>query len=160
MFSRKRLRFTGCWPPIDLWERFPNWAPAVEEEGRRDQDETTLRPAETQDEIDDETVLTAGHVHQANGIVLPALIHVHDDRPFALTAFVQPDDGWELQQKGKTFEWIPVVQDWLPPEERSPAISFDTPGVFPIRVFSRLPLATTRKQIVFVVREDGVCERG
>lgn len=43
-----KLRFTGEWPPPDLWKEYPNWEPALEEEGEPGQDETTLRPGEEQ----------------------------------------------------------------------------------------------------------------
>jgi hypothetical protein len=153
----------NCSSRTDLPGKFPtpiNWGHPLEEEGRRGQDETTLRPAESQSTIDDETVFTTADVHQADGRVIPALIDVSGGRPTGLTAFVRPDDGWTIQQKGKTFEWIAVVQEWLPPQDRSPTITFDTPGVFPIRVISRLPLASTGRQIVFSVRKDGVWEGG
>src|SRR5262245_52114629 len=50
----ERLRFTGENPPLSLWARFPNWQNAIEEETFPGQDETTLRPADNQQTIDDE----------------------------------------------------------------------------------------------------------
>ena len=39
------LRFTGEWPPVELWAEQPNWEYALDEEDVQGQDETTLRPA-------------------------------------------------------------------------------------------------------------------
>jgi hypothetical protein len=50
-----RLQFTGENPPVRLWPRFPNRQNANQEEGLPGQDETTRRPADNQETIDDET---------------------------------------------------------------------------------------------------------
>ena len=63
----ERLRFTGNNPPVGLWPRYPNWQNAYDEEGVPGQDETTLRPADNQQVIDDDVSFSAGDAALANG---------------------------------------------------------------------------------------------
>ena len=51
------LRFTDCPVPRIVLEHTPNWVHAHDEEGRRGQDESTIKPQRQQKRIDDRTHL-------------------------------------------------------------------------------------------------------
>jgi hypothetical protein len=71
--AHKRLRYTGRFPPLrELC--FANWELALDEEGRKGQDETTLRPCLEQRFIARETAWTAAEARLADGESLPALV--------------------------------------------------------------------------------------
>lgn len=55
-------RYTDDWPLPEVLRDFPNWVTAFGEEGRRGQDETTIRPQKKQSRIDDNTAYSAGEV--------------------------------------------------------------------------------------------------
>jgi hypothetical protein len=74
--TASNLRFTGEWPPVELWAEHPNWEYALDEEDVPGQDETTLRPAKDASVVGPDTAFTAGEVMQADGTRLPALIEV------------------------------------------------------------------------------------
>lgn len=148
-----KLRFTGEWPPPGLWKQYPNWEPALEEEGEPDQDETTLRPAEEQQFVI-EFGFTAGEVEQANGHRLPALLGMCDEVD-AVTAFTSEAGGWSIRLLGEPARWVCIVEDWKPEAERSPSVSFEDTSVFPLLVRSLLPTRPTGKLIAFQIRADG-----
>lgn len=153
-----KLRFTGEWPPQELWARYPNWEYALDEEDLPGQDETTLRPAADQTVVGDEVAFTAGEVEQANGVRLPALIGLQGGTPGSFTAFVSEADGWTVMHLGKPPSWTCIVQDWLPEEERSSHVSLADATVFPVVVRSRLPLAGGQRRLEFRIRPDGTSQ--
>ena len=73
--AHRRLRYTGRFPPLREL-RFANWELALEEEGRRGQDETTLRPCLEQRHVSRETAWTAADLKLATGEALPALMNI------------------------------------------------------------------------------------
>jgi len=73
--AHRRLRYTGRFPPLREL-RFANWELALEEEGRRGQDETTLRPALEQRYVSRTTAWTAAEMKLAGGETLPALMNI------------------------------------------------------------------------------------
>jgi hypothetical protein len=146
-------RFTGAWPPPALWSRFPNWEYALDEEDVPGQDETTLRPAD-QHEFMIEDGFTAADVELANGHRLPALLSVNGSVD-GLTAFTSDADGWSIRLLGVPPRWVCVVEDWLPENERSPSVAFSDPGVFPLRVRSRLRAKESGEHLSFTLTPDG-----
>ena len=64
--AHRRLRYTGRFPPLREL-RFANWELALDEEGRRRQDETTLRPALEQSHVSRETAWTVAEMRLAGG---------------------------------------------------------------------------------------------
>lgn len=148
-----KLRFSGEWPPPDLWKQYPNWEPALEEEGEPDQDETTLRPSDEQRFVID-AGFTAGEVEQANRQRLPALLSMSGEVD-GVTAFTSERGGWSIQRLGKPARWVCTIEDWLPEAERSPSVSLEDPLVFPLRVRTLLPARETGKPLEFLIRADG-----
>lgn len=148
-----KLRFTGEWPPPDLWAQFPNWEYAFDEEGEPDQDETTLRPSDERQFVI-EFGFTAADLEQANGRCVPALLAVNGD-PDGLTAFTSDTGGWSVQRLGTPARWVCIVEDWLPKAERAPSVSFEDASVFPLLVRSRLPSRESGKPLQFAIRSDG-----
>lgn len=73
--AHKRLRYTGRFPPLREL-RFANWELALDEEGRKGQDETTLRPAVEQRYISRYTAWTAAQAKLSDGELLPALVNI------------------------------------------------------------------------------------
>lgn len=152
-----KLRFTGEWPPPVLWAQFPNWEYALDEEGERDQDETTLRPCEERQFVI-EFGFTAGDVEQANGGRLPALLAMNGDAD-GVTAFTSDTGGWSVERLGKPARWVCIVQEWLPEAERAPSVSFEDSTVFPLLFRSRLPRRQSGRPLEFVISSDGTAER-
>lgn len=148
-----KLRFTGEWPPPALWTQYPNWEPALDEEGEPDQDETTLRPSEERQFVID-FGFTAGEVEQANGRRIPALLAMNGDAD-GVTAFTSDTGGWTVQRLGKPARWVCVVEHWLPEAERAPSVSLEDASVFPLLVRSRLPLRESCGPLEFAINSDG-----
>ena len=152
----ERLRFTGEWPPAALWDEYPNWEYALDEEGLEGQDETTLRPADNQDAIDADTAYTGGMALLADGRQLDALLGVFHDPESVEHVEVLVEDGvWGLWHDAGTGTWVSMVENWLPEAERRPAVSLDDDTVFPMRISSRLPLESTGKPFEFTVLLGG-----
>jgi hypothetical protein len=61
-------------PPASAVEIYPNWVPALDEEGEPGQDETTIRPDDEQRSIGPFTIYTAADAKLPNGRIVPALI--------------------------------------------------------------------------------------
>lgn len=132
------LRFTGAWPPLDLWDNYPNWEYALDEEDLPGQDDTTLRPAENSHSIDEDVVFTVGEITLADGRLLPALLELLDGEIVGVTAFTSNVNGWNVRLIGNPATWTCIVEDWLPAEDRSPYVTPDDGSVFPAVVKSRL----------------------
>jgi hypothetical protein len=137
------LRFTGSWPVRELWDTYPNWEYALDEEDIPDQDETTLRPSLNQSSIDDDVAYTVGEIYLADGSVLPALIELIAGQIAGVTAFTLPDDGWTVRLLGSPSRWSCISEHWLPHDERRPEVSPKDSSVFPARLQSRLSYIAT-----------------
>lgn len=145
----QHFRYTGDFPPLDVLDRFPNWESALDEEDVEGQDETTLRPAEAQHVLTPDVVFTAGVITQADGTRLPAILEVPCGAIDGLTAYVGHDWGWTLRLLGSPPQWVPLVFEWLPEEDRPPSVSLSDPDVFPLIVESILPAPDgTRMKVV------------
>ncbi len=150
----KDLRFTGENPPPSLWTRFPNWENAYDEEGVPGQDETTLRPADNQQTIDDEISFTAGDAVLANGGSIPAFLCLLDCEPGWVYVYPGPqqDICWVLRYDVLKRQWVAMSDEWfLQGSSEVVPVPVDSPGIFPIRVSSRLPLAATGKPLVLEI---------
>src|SRR4029453_14038477 len=127
---KERLRFTGNNPPITLSESIPNWQNAYEEETLPDQDETTLRPADTQLAIDDDVSLTVGEVVFANGQRVPASLEVLCDEVSSVYPEPQKDECWIMSFNVPANRWEAWNCDWSSPGViRAPT---EVPGLFPL----------------------------
>jgi hypothetical protein len=153
--GKAKLRFTGEWPPQDLWDRYPNWEYALDEEDVEGQDETTLRPAKEQKFLTEDLAFTAGEVLQANNLRLPAILELSECRVVGVTAFTNPKDGWTVRALGNPPRWVCIVEDWLTEDERRPSVSFDQKEVFPIKVVSRLPAGPGLQPLNVRIASDG-----
>jgi hypothetical protein len=148
-----KLRFTGENPPLELLELFPNWSNAYEEEDIEGQDETTLKPHDQQNHIDDEVSFTAADLMVSDGSKYVALVEVINGIPSLIDVY---DSGWLLRNKNYPIEpWEQWNQDWLPENLRSKLISFEDTSIFPLRVKSRLPLKNSN-YIHFQIESNGL----
>lgn len=133
------LRYTGCWPPIDVLAEYPNWVLALDEEHVKGQDETTLKPEAQQSWISCETSCTAADVTLADGSIKTGILVLEEGDPSALDVF-DGNDWWSVEQvSGK--KWETVKETWLGEEERRPSVSFAAKNIFPLSARSRLPRA-------------------
>jgi hypothetical protein len=139
----RRLRYTGRFPPRKVWDRFPNWTLALDEEGRRGQDETTLRPSDRQDTIDRSVTWTAGEVRLADGRRCFAALLVDGGK--LDTVMFLDSRRWIEVRRTIGVGWEPGPKSGLRPNDTS---------IFPMRVRSRLPLASKRRPLSAVVRPD------
>jgi hypothetical protein len=154
----KLYRFTGEWPPLKVWLEYPNWQNALDEEEIEGQDETTLRPSDIQEFIDEDTAFTAGDASLANGESLPALLGMGDNRIDSVDVFVTADHTWRVYWDYQANNWSPFVEDWLPEHERSPSVSLNDSELFPLTVCSRLPRAKNGKPYRLTIHADGSSE--
>ncbi len=149
-------RFTGEWPPPSIWDEYPNWEYALDEEDIEGQDETTLCPSANVKYIDADTVFSAGDAQLANGEVLPALIELMSDEIVGIDVFVTAVDTWRVYLDPRNGLWKSFTQDWLPIEERQPSVALTDTRVFPLSVESRLSRASSAGRYRIVIRSDGV----
>jgi hypothetical protein len=157
--NKKKLRFTGEWPPIELWYKYPNWDYALGEEALPGQDSTTLKPADNQKSIGEYVAFTAGEVIQANGVTLPALIETMSQNAVGVTGFLDEHDGWMVREIGQPPRWKCIVEDWLDEKDRGPSVSFDDKDVFPIIVRLKLPWQSGEAPEEFRITTDGIKEK-
>ena len=138
----ERFRFTGENPPPGLWARFPNWQNAYEEEGSPGQDETTLRPADNQQTIDDDVSFTAGDAIFANGQPAPALLGLLCGELDWVYVYPRPeqDECWVLGYDVPSQRWVAKNEDWFLRGKGILRTPVEASGVFPLRIISRLPL--------------------
>jgi hypothetical protein len=150
----ERLRFTGENPPPGLWVRFPNWQNAYEEEGLPGQDETTLRPSDNQETIDDDVTFTAADAVFADGRTVPALLGVLAGDVGWIYIYPQPaeDDCWLLYLDLVSDRWTAMNGDALLP------VPTEDANLFPMRVASRLPLQHTGQLIAIQIGTPAVTE--
>ena len=152
---RDPLRFTGEWPPPTLWNDYPNWEYALDEEEIEGQDETTLRPSEVQSYIHDDVAYTAGDAILADGQSLPAMLGVIDGSISSIDVFITAQDAWSIRWRSTSGEWGPFVEDWLPKNQRMVSVSLDDSNVFPLRVSSRLPRSPNDEPFRIAIHPDG-----
>ncbi len=131
-------RFTDVPPPPDLLDEYPNWVHAPGEEGRRGQDETTIKPQRQQKRIDDDTQYTAIDVWLADGTEAVGLLGLDWGKPSRITVY---DDGavWRLWRSRLDPVWRPL-------------------GVAPVELLPlhyRSRLRYERKPLCGVIRPDG-----
>jgi hypothetical protein len=150
-----KLRFTGEWPPQSLWERYPNWEYALDEEGELGQDETTLRPSEEQSRVSGNVAFTVGIVVRADGSRLPALLEMISGELSGINVFTSESDSWSVRLLGRPASWKCITNDWLPSEERGPVVSPDDTRVFPLHVESHLPLERSGARLAITIVPEG-----
>jgi hypothetical protein len=145
----ERFRFTGQSPPPNLLGRFPNWQNAYDEEGMPDQDESTIRPADNQCTIDDEVSCTAGDAILASGQKLPALLEVQGGELWTVYVYPEPPSpkAWAMSFHTPSQRWVAMNEKWDLQGEEALPVPLDDPGIFPIRVSSRLPLEGSSDKI-------------
>lgn len=114
----------------------------MDEEDRSGQCETTLRPSMNVEFIDEDIVYTAGEIRLSDGRSLPALLELMDGEVVGVTAFTSNAGGWSVRLLGSPAEWICIVEDWLPPESRSPSVDPNDTTIFPAIASTRLRCAT------------------
>jgi len=153
----ERLRFTGENPPVGLWPRFPNWQNAYEEEGFPDQDETTLRPADNQETIDDDVSFTAGDAVLANGQIVPAMLGVLSCELGWIYVYPDPslDVCWVLSFHVPSQRWTAMNDVWFLQGDGLVRVPVENSSVFPIRVTSRLPLQRKGEIITLEIESPG-----
>jgi hypothetical protein len=146
----ERLRFTGENPPPSLWHRFPNWQNAYEEEGLPGQDETTLRPADNQQTIDDDVSVTAGDAMFASGQSAPALLGVLCSELDWVYVYPEPkqDNCWVLRFDVPSRRCVAMNEDWFLQVRGILRVPVEDPEVFPLRITSRLPVHRSGNIIV------------
>jgi hypothetical protein len=132
------LRFTGQNPPPELWQEFPNWRNAYEEETEEGQNETTLMPHEEQSYIAEHTSFTAGKVCLNDGREFPAFIAVAKNQIDGCQVY-ETKMPWRIYYKYPEKRWVSFEAEWLPQPERPPSVSFDDAKVFPLEICLRLP---------------------
>ena len=152
-----KLRFTGENPPLEYLEQFPNWSNAYDEEGDDDQDETTLKPHEQQNFIDDHVSFTTADLKTANGAKYVALLEVIAGVPCALDVY--DNESWILQNRNYPIDqWRSLREPWLPEDLKTKEILFDDTSIFPLQVRSRLP-RTNGENIHFQIEMNGFSTR-
>lgn len=151
----ERFRFTGENPPPKLWRRFPNWQNAYEEETLDEQDETTLRPADNQESIDDEVSLTAGDVTFANGLSASALLEVLCGEVSAVHVYPDPSQErcWIVTFHVPSNRWQAENDDWFLKTPGVLRVPVGNADLFPMRVTSRLVVQRSGEKIEFQIAE-------
>jgi hypothetical protein len=132
------LRYTGCWPPIEVLTQYPNWEYAIDEEPIEGQDETTIRPASNQSDISQEVAFTAGVVTQPNGQRLTAILEITRSKIEGFTVNAEGRWSWSMRLIGKPAIWVPITFEWLPESERPPSVLTTDQEIFPLVVQSNL----------------------
>lgn len=142
---------------MGLWPRFPNWQNAYEEEGFPDQDETTLRPADNQETIDDDVTFTAGDALLANGQTVPAMLSMLSCELGWIYVYPYPskDICWVLSFHVPSQRWTAMNDDWFLQSGGLVRVPVENSSVFPIRVTSRLPLQRTGEIIALEIESPG-----
>ena len=153
----ERVRSSGGTPPGHLWPRLPNWRNSYEEEGLPDQDETTLRPADNQQTLDDDVSCTAGDAVLANGQTVPAMLAVWSGELGSVYVYPDPSENvcWILSFNVPSQRWVAMNDDWLLKGGGVVRVPVGNSAVFPIRVTSRLPLQGTGEIIAIEIESVG-----
>jgi hypothetical protein len=152
---KKRLRFTGENPPPSLWDRFPNWENAFDEETLPDQDETTVRPSSNRKSIDSDVSFTAGDAILASGEKVPALLNILDGEIVWIYVYPDPsrNECRSLRFDNFSKSWESMEEEWMPEQEGLIPAPVEDSRVFPMTVRSRLPLQKTKSKLSFEVKK-------
>jgi hypothetical protein len=150
----KKLRYTGENPPLELWAKYPNWRNAYEEEGDEGQDETTLMPHEIQTYIGEYTSFSAGSVCFHDGREFPAFLAV-GERGVDGCQVYECEVPWRIYYSYPDKRWLPFRAEWLPEEERPPAISFDDGAIFPLEIRMAVPWRHGGATAAYQLTRDG-----
>lgn len=148
----KEFRYTGCWPPTEVLERYPNWVFALNEEGQAEQDETTIKPESQQAYISDETDFTSGIAELADGTKRMAIFSICDDLLDAV--YVQNQTQWWGARKGADGAWAVIEETWLPQAQRSQLVALSDARLFPAKVLSNLERSDGRRLEVTIPRQE------
>jgi hypothetical protein len=141
------LRFTDDPPPRAILENVPNWVHAYGEEGRRGQDETTIKPQARQDRIDNNTRYTTADVWLPSGDTGLALLRLSSGEVTGLSVY-EGDTIWCVRSRRLTGRW--QIDDYCNPIR----VRLDDPSRFPLRYCSRLPY-TRRRPLKGMINADG-----
>ena len=136
----------------------PELAERVRRGSLPDQDETTLRPADNQQVIDDDVSLSAADAELADGTRLPALLSLIAGEVGLVFGYADArrDLCWVLRYNVPTRRWMAMNEDWfLRGDPALVPVPLDRPGTFPMRISSRLPLAATGRPIVVDIPHPG-----
>jgi hypothetical protein len=150
-----RLRFTGQNPPPELWREYPNWRNAYEEEGEEGQDETTLMPHEVQTHIGEHTSFTGGVAHLHDGRQFPAFLAV-SKRGIHGCEVYETATPWRVYYSYPDKQWISFRAEWLPENERPPAVSLEDDAVFPLGIRMSVPWKHGGRPAAYELTKDGV----
>ena len=150
----ERLRFTGRNPPPDLWQIYPNWRNAYEEEGVPGQDETTLMPHETQTYIGPHTSFTAGLAHFHDGRRFPAFLAIGASGMDGCEVY-QFSVPWRIYYDYPQRRWVPFRAEWLPHDQRPPAVALDNDSVFPLEIRMTVPWRQGGVPSAYRITPDG-----
>jgi hypothetical protein len=154
----ERLRYTGANPPPSVWAQFPNWQNAIDEEGEPDQDETTLRPADNQQFIDDDVSFAAGDAEFAEGLKVPALLSLIAGELGWVYVYPEPDRDacWVVRHDEPSQRWVAMNESWfLEGDEGLMPVPLDRSERLRMRVTSRRPLLATGRPLVAEISLSG-----
>ena len=136
------------WPPLRLWEEYPNWTDSWEDESHFAGE--AWRPAKVQDYISNDVDATVGHLKLADGSCLPALLRVFEGQVDFIYGFVTEEEPWAIRFGQAGPRWRSLADD---ASEQS--VSLSDPRVFPLTVTSHLPHRPGGEAIRFVVQPNG-----
>lgn len=155
------VRYTDSLPPQDAIEARPNWVHAYGEEGRSNQDETTLRPQGRDDAIDTNTDYTVGDVWFENGDSLVALMKVSGSR-IRHIAIYDENRIWTVAYTITRAERERLENLTFEERMKAPATKWEwactdenDAGRLPIRYCTRLDLVSTGMPIKGKIFRDG-----
>lgn len=137
------IRYTGENPPEHVLLTFPNWIQALDEEGIEGQDETTLKPDETQTVISADTQHTAADAIIYSGKSCAALLSLENGRIESVTVY---DGMWSVRVDGDKWQ----SEKWAH-DTRYHGNTTD----FPITIKSRLRYGRTLRPIELQLFPDG-----
>ncbi len=145
------LRFTGRLPPPRLFDTFPNWEYALDEEGRPGQDETTLRPMRQRKYIAHGTAFTSADAYLPGGECYPALLEMHGEQLEAIVVFEDDEHTWYIRLNAREGKWQPAASGSV----GGAIASLSDAGQFPLRIMSRLPDGQRGKRIAIQILPTG-----
>ena len=150
----KPSRFTGQNPPPGIWQQYPNWRNAYEEEGEEGQDESTLMPDEVQTHIGKHTSFTAGKVHLHDGREFPAFLAIGQNGITGCYVY-ETDIPWRIYYAYPQKKWVSFQAEWLPESARPPQVSFHDNAVFPLEIRMQLSWREGEIPVTYRITADG-----
>ena len=151
----KKHRYTGVWPPIKILQKIYNWDYALGEESSPGQDETTIKPQEVQNCIDNWTAFTVATVEFNDQSKHTAIIELINSKISSISVFHNDKDNecWRIVKNWNNSNWEPFIQDWLPVERRCDSVTMKEYGIFPLKILSKLP-NDKGKHIEFILERN------